>query len=52
MLCHQWDSWHQKVRKCRQNTRWCANILVKFTDPEKAIPAVYLPQVNWILAEI
>lgn len=40
MLCRQWDSWHQKVRKCRQNTRRCANTLVKFTEPETAIPAV------------
>lgn len=43
MLCRQWDSWHQKIRNCRQHTRWCANALVKFTQPEKAIPAAYLP---------
>lgn len=46
MLCCQWDSWHPKVRKCRQNARRYANTLVKFTEPEKAIPAVYLPQVD------
>lgn len=51
-LCRQWDSWHPQVRKCRQNTRRCANTLVKFTEPggkkkkKKAIPAVYLPQVD------
>ena len=29
-----------------KNARRYANTLVKFTEPEKAIPAVYLPQVD------
>lgn len=35
MLCRRWGSWHPQVRKCRQNTRRCANTLVKFTGKKK-----------------
>lgn len=46
MLCCPVTSWHPQVRKCRQSARPVCKHTCQIHRARKAIPAVYLPQVE------